>query len=118
MASVCSWVCAVLRSPFNDIRLISHTAPTADIYEHEPSRRRECLYYLALGHYKLKNYTESKKFTAKLLQKEPHNMQALSLNRLIDEDVKKEGLIGMALAGGAVAIIGGITIAALQRMRR
>ena len=97
----------------------SHTSLTPpDIYEHEPSRRRECLYYLALGHYKLKNYTESKKFTAKLLQKEPQNMQALSLNRLIDEDVKKEGLIGMALAGGAVAIIGGITIAALQKMRR
>jgi hypothetical protein len=45
-------------------------------------------------------------------------MQALSLNQIIDKDVQKEGLIGMALAGGAVAIIGGITIAALQRLRR
>lgn len=90
----------------------------ADIYEHEPKRRRECLYYLALGHYKLKNYTESKKFTAKLLEKEPGNMQAQSLNQLIDSDVQKEGLIGMALAGGAVAVIGGITIAALSRLRR
>ena len=89
-----------------------------DIYEHEPTRRRECLYYLALGHYKLKNYTESKKFTSKLLSKEPNNMQAKSLNAMIDKDVQKEGLIGMALAGGAVAIIGGITLAALQKMRR
>lgn len=89
----------------------------SDIYESDASRRRECLYYLALGHYKLKNYTESKKFTARLLSKEPGNMQALSLNAMIDEDVKKEGLIGMAIAGGAIAIIGGITLAALKGLR-
>jgi len=44
-------------------------------------------------------------------------MQALSLNAMIDEDVKKEGLIGMAIAGGAIAIIGGITLAALKGLR-
>lgn len=88
-----------------------------DIYESDPSRRRECLYYLALGHYKLKNYTESKKFTSRLLSKEPGNMQALSLNSMIDEDVRKEGLIGMAIAGGAIAVIGGLTIAALKSFR-
>ena len=103
--------------PYAQLNL-THLLHPSDIYEHEPKRRRECLYYLALGHYKLKNYTESKKFTSKLLEKEPNNMQALSLNQIIDKDVQKEGLIGMALAGGAVAVIGGITIAALQRLRR
>jgi hypothetical protein len=44
-------------------------------------------------------------------------MQALSLEAMIEEDVRKEGLIGMAIAGGAVAIIGGITIAALKALR-
>jgi fission 1 protein len=95
----------------------SNVVCKSDIYESDASRRRECLYYLALGHYKLKNYTESKKFTARLLSKEPGNMQALSLNDMIDEDVRKEGLIGMAIAGGAIAVIGGITIAALKSLR-
>lgn len=36
---------------------------------------------------------------------------------MIDEDVRKEGLIGMAIAGGAIAVIGGLTIAALKSFR-
>ena len=33
-----------------------------DIYRQEPGRRRECLYYLALGHYKMGNYEEARRF--------------------------------------------------------
>lgn len=33
-----------------------------DIYRAEPGRRRECLYYLALGHYKMGNYEEARRF--------------------------------------------------------
>lgn len=33
-----------------------------EIYRAEPTRRRECLYYLALGQYKLGNYEEAKRF--------------------------------------------------------
>lgn len=33
-----------------------------DIYRNEPVRRRECLYYLALGYYKMENYEEAKSF--------------------------------------------------------
>ena len=33
-----------------------------EIYRAEPTRRRECLYYLALGHYKMGNFDEAKKF--------------------------------------------------------
>lgn len=33
-----------------------------DIYRTEPVRRRECLYYLALGYYKMGNYEEAKNF--------------------------------------------------------
>jgi mitochondrial fission 1 protein len=35
---------------------------TAEIYRAEPARRRECLYYLALGHYKMGNFEEARKF--------------------------------------------------------
>ena len=38
----------------------------SDIYRSEPTRRRECLYYLALGYYKLGDYENSRKFNSKL----------------------------------------------------
>jgi fission 1 protein len=33
-----------------------------EIYRAEPQRRRECLYYLALGNYKLGNYEDARKY--------------------------------------------------------
>jgi len=85
-----------------------------EIYRAEPSRRRECLYYLALGHYKMANYDDARKFNELLLEKEPGNLQALSLRDLIDRAVAKEGYIGLAIAGGAAAV-GAIVVGSLVR---
>ncbi|KAF8216359.1 hypothetical protein K438DRAFT_1657554 [Mycena galopus ATCC 62051] len=85
-----------------------------ELYRAEPTRRRECLYYLALGHYKMGNFEEAKKFNALLMEKEPTNMQAISLAQLIDKGVTREGYIGMALVGGAAAI-GTLLVAGLIR---
>ncbi|KAH9839862.1 mitochondrial fission 1 protein [Rhodofomes roseus] len=85
-----------------------------EIYRAEPTRRRECLYYLALGYYKFGNYEEARRFNSLLMDKEPSNMQAQSLASLIDQRVTREGYIGMALAGG-VAAIGTILLASLIR---
>ncbi|KAA1468847.1 mitochondrial fission 1 protein [Dentipellis sp. KUC8613] len=88
-----------------------------DIYRAEPSRRRECLYYLALGHYKMGNFEEAKGFNSLLLEREPTNMQAQSLSTLIEKGYKREGYIGMALVGGAAAV-GTLLIANLIRRAR
>lgn len=40
----------------------SYRISTTEIYRAEPARRRECLYYLALGHYKMGNFEEARKF--------------------------------------------------------
>ncbi|KAJ6581373.1 hypothetical protein B0H19DRAFT_929784 [Mycena capillaripes] len=85
-----------------------------ELYRAEPTRRRECLYYLALGHFKMGNFEEAKKFNALLMEKEPTNMQAISLGQLIDKGVAREGYIGMALVGGAAAI-GTLLVAGLIR---
>ncbi|KAJ7355403.1 hypothetical protein DFH08DRAFT_689728 [Mycena albidolilacea] len=85
-----------------------------ELYRAEPTRRRECLYYLALGHFKMGNFEEAKKFNALLMEKEPSNMQAISLAQLIDKGVAREGYIGMALVGGAAAI-GTLLVAGLIR---
>ncbi|KDQ61773.1 hypothetical protein JAAARDRAFT_31252 [Jaapia argillacea MUCL 33604] len=106
-----SW--GLVKSPIRDdqvegVRLLQ------EIYRSEPTRRRECLYYLALGHYKMGNYEDARKFNALLMDKEPTNMQALSLGTLIDKKVAREGYIGMALAGGAAAV-GAILLATVIR---
>jgi len=88
-----------------------------DIYRAEATRRRECLYYLALGYYKLADYENAKRFNTLLMDKEPSNMQAQSLNQLIDKAVTREGYVGLALAGGAAAI-GTLLIASMVRRSR
>lgn len=88
-----------------------------DVYRTDATRRRECLYYLSLGHYKLGNYSEAKRFNDLLLEKEPHNLQAKSLSQLIDKAVTKEGYVGLSLVGGA-AVVGGILLASLFSGRR
>ncbi|KAG2042533.1 hypothetical protein BDR03DRAFT_911881 [Suillus americanus] len=85
-----------------------------EIYRTEPSRRRECLYYLALGYYKMGNFTDARSFNDLLLSREPTNLQAQSLASLIDKGVVREGYVGMALAGG-VAAVGTLLIAGLIR---
>lgn len=98
-----------------------------------PERRRECLYYLAIGHYKIGNLSDAKKFNSELLRHEPKNEQALDLERRIDEKVSKgkvcsldddissnpmsisEGTIGLAIVGGVVTLGAAILTAILKR---
>ena len=79
----------------------------SEIYRNAPERRRECLYYLALGNFKLGNYAEARRYNDSLLSIESGNLQAASLRGLIDDKVAKEGLVGVAIVGG-VAIAAGV----------
>ena len=89
----------------------------SDIFRNSPERRRECLYYLALGNYKLGNYAEARKYNDLLLDHEPQNLQAGSLKQLIDDKVAKDGLIGAALVGG-IAVVAGVAGSMLLRGAR
>ncbi|KAJ3331535.1 mitochondrial membrane protein [Blyttiomyces sp. JEL0837] len=88
-----------------------------EIYKENPSRRRECLYYLALGEYKQGNYREARNFNETLLQLEPKNSQAIHLRKLIDEKVRSDGFIGMAIVGAAVATVGVLAAGLLSGKR-
>ena len=79
----------------------------SEIYRNAPERRRECLYYLALGNFKLGNYAEARRYNDSLLSIESGNLQAASLRGLIDDKVAKEGLVGVAIVSG-VAIAAGV----------
>ncbi|KAL8800071.1 MAG: hypothetical protein Q9182_005437 [Xanthomendoza sp. 2 TL-2023] len=94
------------------VRLLS------DIFRTAPERRRECLYYLALGNYKLGNYAEARRYNDLLLEHEPANLQASSLRDLIDDKVAKEGLMGVAILSGvaiAAGVVGGMLFRGAKR---
>jgi fission 1 protein len=82
------------------VRLLS------EIFRTSPERRRECLYYLALGNYKLGSYAEARRYNELLLDLEPDNLQAASLRELVDAKVQREGIMGVAIVGGLVAAVG------------
>ena len=42
-----------------------------EIYRSDPPRRRECLYYLSLGHYKMGNYDEARRFNGQFKSTPP-----------------------------------------------
>lgn len=92
----------------------------SDIFRASPERRRECLYYLALGNYKLGNYAEARRYNDSLLELEEGNLQAQSLTQLIDDKVAREGMMGVAIVGGlaAAAAVGvGMLVRGAQRKR-
>eukprot|EP01112_Ceratiomyxa_fruticulosa_P012289 TRINITY_DN3396_c0_g2_i1.p1 TRINITY_DN3396_c0_g2~~TRINITY_DN3396_c0_g2_i1.p1 ORF type:complete len:153 (-),score=39.43 TRINITY_DN3396_c0_g2_i1:107-565(-) len=76
---------------------------------------RDYLYYLALGHYKLGEYAESRKFSEALLSVESNNRQAKALKDLAEEKLKKEGMIGLALVGSVAVAAAGLIIFALKK---
>ena len=92
----------------------------SEIFRTSPERRRECLYYLALGNYKLGNYAQARRYNDLLLEMEPGNLQSSNLRTLIDDKVAKEGLMGVAIVSGvavAAGVIGGILLRNLGRKR-
>lgn len=94
------------------VRLLS------DIFRSSPDRRRECLYYLALGNYKLGNYAEARRYNDLLRDLEPNNLQANSLKELIDDKVAREGLVGAAIVGGlavAAGVVGSLLVRSARR---
>ncbi|KAL2352594.1 mitochondria fission 1 protein [Cryomyces antarcticus] len=96
------------------VRLLS------EIFRNSPDRRRECLYYLALGNFKLGNFAEARRYNELLLDIEPANLQAGSLKGLIDDKVAREGLVGAAIVGGlaiAAGVAGSFMFRAAQRKR-
>ncbi|GFG34754.1 hypothetical protein Cfor_04633 [Coptotermes formosanus] len=105
--------------------------------------RRDDLYYLAIGNARIKvgvlmfesvnsvlrflnfvcsvailEYSTALHYVRTFLQIEPGNQQVQKLETLIRKKMEKEGLIGMAMAGGVVLAIGGLVGLGLALARK
>lgn len=76
-----------------------------DIYKESPMRRRECLYYLAIGCYKLGEYTMAKRYADALKSHEPDNQQAITLKAMIDKKISMQSIKGIAIISAGIAAI-------------
>lgn len=82
---------------------------------------REKLYLLAVGHYRSGDYTRSRQLLERCLEIQPDWRQALTLQRLLEEKTKRDGMIGMAIVTGAFGVVGlvaGGIIAAASSSRK
>ncbi|XP_050307022.1 mitochondrial fission 1 protein [Anthonomus grandis grandis] len=77
-----------------------------ELYKTHEEGQRDYLYYLAIGNARLKEYTKALEYVRSFLSIEPGNQQVVSLEQNIKKKMEKEGLLGMALAGGAVLAVG------------
>lgn len=87
------------------------------LFKDAPQRRRECLYYLSIGSFKLGDYTNARKYCDILLNIEPNNEQATQLRQAIEDKLSREGLMGIAILGGVLAVGVGIVGAVLRHKR-
>lgn len=87
------------------------------VYRDAPSLRREALYYMALGSVKLGEFTNARKYSESLLEKEPDNTQFKALKQAIDDQVTQDGLIGLGIAGGVLAVGLGLMGALMRRKK-
>ncbi|KAK6465985.1 hypothetical protein DFJ63DRAFT_311065 [Scheffersomyces coipomensis] len=88
-----------------------------NVFRDDPSMRRECLYYLSLGSYKIGDYSNAKRYVETLIHGEPDNTQAIALKESIDDKITTEGLIGIGIVGGVLALGVGLVGALLRKKR-
>ncbi|XP_037731883.1 mitochondrial fission 1 protein isoform X2 [Drosophila subpulchrella] len=91
--------CLVRSRYTNDIR--------KELARTHPEGRRDYIYYLAFGNARIKEYTSGLKYCRAFLDIES-NDQVRSLQEYIKKQIDKEVAKGMAVAGGAALVLGGI----------
>ncbi|XP_055939973.1 mitochondrial fission 1 protein-like [Argiope bruennichi] len=80
-----------------------------DLFQNgDATTKRDYMYYLAIGHTKLKDYNKALRLLSKFLSIEPTNRQAQGLQKFVKDKMRKEGLMGMAIVGGAALAIGSV----------
>jgi fission 1 protein len=96
--------CLVRSRATNNLRL--GTQLLEDLFRRtsDETAKRDYLYFTAVGYCRLKEYERALRFTKAIMMAEPGNRQAEQLDTYIKKKMKTDGLIGMAVIGGAAAV--------------
>ena len=74
-----------------------------DIYKESTNRRRECLYYLTIGCYKINEFGMAKRYIDALYVHEPGNKQVQRLKKAVEDKIQSETVKGLLIGAGAIA---------------
>ncbi|KAL5546511.1 hypothetical protein UlMin_006198 [Ulmus minor] len=80
-----------------------------------PLQQREKFYLLAVGYYRSSEYSKSRQLLEQCLEIAPDWRQALSLKKTVEDQIAKDGVIGIGITATAVGLIAGGIAAALAR---
>ncbi|XP_006650094.1 mitochondrial fission 1 protein A-like [Oryza brachyantha] len=100
-----SWALVHSRQPEDVNRGIGMLQASLD-RSTSPLQTREKLYLLAVGHYRTGDYTRSRQLLERCLEIQPDWRQALTLQRLVEDKTRRDGMIGMAIITGAFGLVG------------
>ncbi|KAA8549850.1 hypothetical protein F0562_001534 [Nyssa sinensis] len=82
-----------------------------------PLQVRERIYLLAVGYYRSGDYSRSRQLVERCLEIAPDWRQALTLKKTIEDQITKDGVIGIGIAATAVGLLAGGIAAALSRKK-
>lgn len=102
------YACALIRS--KHIQDINHGVSVLEglYYNGNKSARRDYLFLIAMAQTRLKKYSLALDCVEYFLKFEPENRQAKQLRSHIKDKLTKDGIVGMALTGGAALVLGGL----------
>ncbi|XP_077219159.1 mitochondrial fission 1 protein A-like [Tasmannia lanceolata] len=111
-----SWALVHSRQPEDVQRGIAMLEASLDS-SNSPLQKREKLYLLAVGHYRSGDYSRSRQLVERSLEIAPDWRQALSLKKVVEDKIAKDGVIGIGIAATAVGLVAGGIAAALARKK-
>ena len=113
------YACCLVKSPYED-DIKNGMKLFKTLVDNSYAGARECLYFLAMANYKLKEYSKALPLVSLVLEKEPSNSQAQDLKQLIVNKQRRDSVIGAAVLGGAasVGLIGALAAGALLAFSR
>ena len=77
-------------------------------------RRRELLYIQAVGEYRKGEYLNARSILKRIVESYPDFRQAESLLGYVENELVKEGLVGLGAGAAIIGVLGAVTMAALR----
>ncbi|KAK4272461.1 hypothetical protein QN277_021018 [Acacia crassicarpa] len=109
-----SWALVHSRQP-EDVQRGIAMLETSLGYDTSPLHQRERLYLLAVGYYRSSDYSKCRMLLDQCLEIAPDWRQAVSLKKIVEDRIAKDGIIGIGIATAAVGLLAGGLAAAFAR---